>query len=255
MAATVAGLTLTASSVLAQVAPDTKDKLKCETGTNNILGKFVGSKAKCVAKCIATARKTSGPYAGCQPPAFLDPATQTCINGQKGVTPKAAAAITKACTAACPQCYNSTGNCPSGGALEIMTEGLVDTFGSLIYCSELGASPTTPPSAQAKCEDTVAKNLTKFVASKGKCFQKCVTNEFKTKIPAGSCTAGSPSDMATATCVSKAAGKAAATIDKTCSGKTANPPCYVGFMASGQGWTSQVEGAVDGQLPAQFCGP
>ena len=132
-------------------------------------------------------------------------------------------------------------------------EGIIDTF-SLIYCLELGASPMTPTKVEAKCKDAVAKSLSKFSASNGKCFQHCVTNEFKKEDRGGKLHDRQPLDAATVTCVSKAAGKTATAIDKACSNAMANPVCYTGFATTGAGWTSQVEAAVDGQLPAEFCG-
>ena len=76
---------------------------------------------------------------------------------------------------------------------------------------------TTPTKPQAKCEDGVAKNLIKFAGAKGKCYDKCVDQEFKGKIPAGSCTTGSPSDARHAGSASqKAEDKAAESIDKVC---------------------------------------
>ncbi len=66
--AIAAGFCLAATSVLAQPAGVTKDEVKCEAGTGKILAKFVASKGKCGQKCLALARKTMGPYAGCFAP-------------------------------------------------------------------------------------------------------------------------------------------------------------------------------------------
>ena len=100
----------------------------------------------------------------------------------------------------------------------------VDGTGGLVYCLE--AAGMTPTKPQAKCEDGVAKSLIKFTGSKSKCFDTCVDKEFKGKIPAGSCTAGSPSDAATQACIEKAQGKAADAIDKVCGVSGAKPSCY-----------------------------
>jgi hypothetical protein len=81
-------------------------------------------------------------------------------------------------------------------------------------------------SSPAPDEDTVAKSSVKFLGSKAKCYQKCVTNEFKGKIPANSCTAGSPADVATQECITKAETKAVASIDEVCVAVPGNPPCY-----------------------------
>ena len=100
----------------------------------------------------------------------------------------------------------------------------------------------------------IPKALVKFVGSKGKCFEKCITNEFNGKIPPGSCTQPSPSDAATMACISKTTTKSAATIDKACATAGANPACYTGGFATGSGWVATVEGAVDSALPGTFCG-
>src|SRR5262245_55132910 len=98
-AAAATGLCLLAGPVQAQFPPVTdpnKDEAKCQKGVGSALVKFVGAKTKCISKCISTARKTSGPYAGCFGPGFTDPTTQTCINDPvKGAESKARAAIVK----------------------------------------------------------------------------------------------------------------------------------------------------------------
>src|SRR5262245_58495751 len=91
-----AGICFAASSALAQPSGVTKDEVKCESGTGKALSKFVGKKSKCASKCLSTARKTSGPYAGCFAP-YADPTTNACITDPvKGVEAKARAAIVKA---------------------------------------------------------------------------------------------------------------------------------------------------------------
>ena len=116
-----------------------KDVLKCEDGTNKALGKFVGAKAKCAAKCITTARKTMGPYGGCFAP-YSDPTTNACITGSlKGAEAKGGAAISKVCAAAasCPNCYTPTTKCSdASGANPFIqsSETNVDAFGPLVYC-------------------------------------------------------------------------------------------------------------------------
>src|SRR5262249_56860283 len=71
-------LCFVASPVFAQVAPANKDQLKCETGQSKSTAKFVSSKSKCAMKCLATARKTMGPYTDCTPP--YGGATALCIS-------------------------------------------------------------------------------------------------------------------------------------------------------------------------------
>jgi hypothetical protein len=254
-AAIAAGLCLAASSALAQPAGVTKDEVKCESGTGKALSKFVGKKSKCASKCFSTQRKTMGPYTGCFAP-YADPATDACIHDPvKGVEQKARDAIVKACTADCPECYSAS-NCSTGEPFVTNTENLVDLQGPNVYCVENGGG--TPSKTDAKCEDGTAKALAKFVASKGKCYDKCNQNVFKAKIPEGSCTPGSPSDPATQECLTKAETKSAATIDKVCFIPPATAPsCYDGSAFrpnSGTGWTMLVEGVVDTQIPLIACG-
>src|SRR6266404_1486063 len=175
VAAIAAGLCLAAPSVLAQPAGVTKDEVKCESGTGKALSKFVGSKSKCGTKCFQLARKTMGPYTGCFAP-YSDPATNACImDSTKGAEAKARAAIVKACTVDCPECYPAS-VCTTGEPFVSNTESLVDLQGPNVYCTE--NSTATPSKTDAKCEDSTAKTLAKFVASKGKCYDKCNQNVF-----------------------------------------------------------------------------
>jgi hypothetical protein len=257
VAAIAAGICLAATSVMAQPAGVTKDEVKCESGTGKALSKFVGSKGKCAQKCFALARKTNGPYTGCFAP-YADPATNTCImDPLKGAEAKARAAIVKACAVDCPECYAAS-DCATGEPFVHNTEGLVDIQGPSVYCTE--NSTATPSKTDAKCEDSVAKTLAKFVASKSKCYDKCNQNIFKAKIPVGSCNPPTPSDPTglTQACIGKAETKSSASIDKACFTPPATAPsCYDGSAFrpnSGAGWTSLVEGVVDSQIPIIACG-
>ena len=261
--AAATGLCLIASRVPAQFPPitdPTKDEAKCETSVGSILAKFVGSKTKCISKCFATARKTSGPYTGCFGPGFTDPTTNACIkDSAKGAEVKAALSIVKACADApgkdkCPECYNPavcTDNTSTNPRV-VATESQVDPFGNLIYCTE--ALGGTPGKEQGKCEDAVVKALVKFVGSKTKCYAKCQSNELKGKIAPGSCTPPA-TDPATVTCISDpvkgAEAKTAAAIDKACT-PTTKPACY--GTQVGNGWVALVEGQVDSTVPVVACG-
>jgi hypothetical protein len=251
-----AGLCLLASQAAAQFPPITdpnKDEIKCQTGAAKALQKFVGSKAKCSAKCLATARKTSGPYPPCFAP-YSDTATQACIyDPLKGAAAKARASIAKACSADCPECYTSQDPnlCSTGDPLVSNTDTQTNLFGQLVYCLENGG--TTPTAVEAKCESAVSKTLVKFVGSKSKCYQKCSQNMIKGAIAPGSCTPPT-SDPTTATCISVAEGKAAAAIDKVCASAGANPACYVPNFDTGAEWVALTESAVDSNVPNVACG-
>ena len=236
---------------MAQSPPANEDQLKCQTGVAKNLPKFVKSKAKCAQKCLNTARKTSGPYTGCLPPDYTDPETHACIfDPQKGAEAKAGAKMGKGCAPDCPNCYADVSACDGAGFVTL-GEGLVDFIGVQIYCLE--ASATSPTKEEAKCEDAVAKSLTKFLGAKAKCYQNCVTTEFKGKIPANSCAAGSPADVGTQECITKAEMKAVASIDKVCVTVPGNPSCYPPGT-SGATWGTLVEEAVDAAAPGVFCG-
>jgi hypothetical protein len=249
--ALAAGLCLAASSAHAQSGVTTGE-FKCESGTGKALSKFTGAKSKCVAKCLGTQRKTMGPYTDCFAP--FGGSTATCIQDPaKGAEAKARAAIVKACTADCPECY-SPSVCSTGEPFVGNTEALIDLQGPSVYCTENGGN--TPTKDQAKCEDGTSKALVKFVGAKSKCYDKCNAAIFKGKIPEGSCDPPTPSDPATAACVASAEGKSAAAIDKVCTAAT-RPSCYDGSPTrpnSGAGWTALVEGVLDSQIPIIGCG-
>jgi hypothetical protein len=241
-------LGLTAVPVHAQISTAV---LKCEDTTNKTLGKFVGSKAKCVMKCLATQRKAASPnFASCLPP-YADPTESACITGSlKGAEAKAGAGIAKACAAlaSCPSCYTPATKCTDASGANPWvqsTETTLDGLVPLIYCRENGN--TNPSTTDAKCEDGITKALTKFVGAKGKCYQKCNDNLNKGKAAAGSCTPPA-TDPATVTCISTAESKSSASIDKACPTMVS---CSV--FPNGAGWTGVAETGVDGQTPQIYC--
>ena len=268
------GICLLAASVSAQVTDPTALEQKCETAVGSTLSKFVGSKSKCISKCFATARKTSGPYTGCKEPAYTDTATHDCITGSlKGAEAKAGAGIVKACAAmtSCPACYvaNPPGaaRCTDGsGANKFVqeTEANIDMpfgpgtgFPNLIYCIENGGG--TPSKDEAKCEDGVVKALVKFVGSKQKCEAKCYANFYKGSIPGG-CDPSMPggvSDPATVACIKDptkgAEAKASAAIIKACT--VAVPGCYTGgATGAANTFVNSSEAKIDQQTPSIACG-
>ena len=260
--AAAAGFCLLASTVSAQPITDPNAlEAKCETAAGKALTKFVGAKAKCGAKCIAAARKTSGPYGGCFSP-YSDPTTNACtFDPVKGAGPKARAAIIKVCgqpTSDCPECYadNSPNTCTTGDPLVSTAESQTDFFGPLVYCLENGG--TTPTLIEGKCESGVSKALVKFVGAKSKCYTKCNQNMLKGTIPPGSCDPPTPTDAATTTCIfdslKGAEAKAAAAIDKVCANAGANPACYGTGRDTGQEWVNLTESAVDNSIPQVACG-
>lgn len=247
--AMAAGLCLAASSANAQPAGVTKDEFKCESGTGKALTKFVGAKSKCVSKCLATGRKASGPYTECFAP--FGGATATCIqDASKGAEAKARAAIIKACSKDCPECYGQA-TCDTGEPFVMTTEGLLDAQGPLVYCTENGGG--TPTKEVGKCEDAVSKSLVKYVGAYSKCYDKCNANVFNGKIAEGSCDPPA-TDPATQACIAKAQPKAIDGIDKACADAGANPSCYSAALDSGAEWVALTEGILNGQIPTIACG-
>jgi hypothetical protein len=263
--ATAAGLCFAATTVLAQVPGLTNDSFKCESTAGKTLAKFAGSKTKCTQKCLATQRKTSGPYTDCFSP--FGGTASTCITDPaKGAEVKAGVAIAKACSAkpdSCPKCYTPATKCTENTGTNpfVQTaEATLDIFGRELYCLEsgTGGQVTTPDKGQAKCEDGLTKALTKFVSGKSKCYATCNSNAFKGTITPAACQPPA-TDPTTQTCVATATSKASTAINKVCFGAPPieTPPCYDGTAPrpnSAAGWLALVETAVDATTQTVACG-
>jgi hypothetical protein len=236
----------------AQTGP--KDEVKCQSGVSKTTCTFFKKKAKCISKCVKTQRKSSGPYAGCFAP-YADPATNACImDPSKGAEPKAEAKIIKLCSKDCPECGTYPSTCATGNPAVSSAETVITGFAPQVWCTENGGG--TPTSDQAKCEDTVGTELSKFQCAKLKCYAKCHDAESKGKIPFGSCNPGAVSDPTgkTQECISKAESKSAAKIDSKCAGASANPPCYIPARDTGAEWVALWEASVDSGQGAIWCG-
>jgi len=256
------GLFLLATSVPAQITDPNKDEQKCESGTGKTLAKFVGSKGKYVAKCMATQRKTMGPYTDCLPP--YGGTNATCISDPvKGAETKAGASVAKGCVKDCPECYSGA-QCNTATASNpwvVTTEQDIDApfgpgtgFPNLIWCVENGGG--TPTKDEAKCEDGVNKALAKLVGSKQKCYDKCISNSYKTGAGRGVCLPPNPVDPTVNTCIKDpvkgAEAKAKAAIIKAC--PTA-PDCYSGGgSGAANTFVASVENKVDQRTPQISCG-
>jgi len=121
-------------------------------------------------------------------------------------------------------------------------------FTLVVYCDDNGSSDGLTK-GEAKCQDTTAKTLSKFNASKVKCYDKCVKAEFGGKIAPGSC-GPPPTDPKTIDCISKAEDKSVGSIDKVCSIEA--PECY--GATDGTAWTALVEATVDNAIDDVYCG-
>jgi hypothetical protein len=247
MTAVIAGLFL-ASSAHAMYVLDNVYEMKCATGMSKGLAKFTGGKEKCLAKCQQGFRKAANPSSDCVAP--YGGATAFCVSDPvKGVEAKTIAKALKGCVVDCPECYNG-GDCNSyipGRVASV--ESQLDAFGPLIWCDDSGSGDGLSP-IEAKCQDTVGKTLAKFVASKDKCYDKCLANEFKGKIPNYSCIPP-VTEPSTIFCINTAESKAAAAIDKACAD---DPECYVPSFDSGAEWVNIAEAAVDANIVQTYCG-
>jgi len=250
--------------VPAQITDPNKDEQKCESSTGGALSKFVGSKSKCISKCIVTARKAGSGFAACFFP-YSDLTEVACISDSlKGAETKASAAIGKACLKDCPECYNGVNHPSCAGTnnpIVTTTEGDIDQpfgpgtgFPDLIYCKEKGG--TAPSKDEAKCEDGVSKALVKFVGAKNKCYAKCIAAAYKSGAGRGICLPPNAVDPALNTCINDPAkgaeAKAKAAIVKAC---VVLPGCYTGTAAQvANTFVSTVEGKIDQRAPQISCG-
>jgi putative hemolysin len=255
-AAAVATATAPAFAQFPPVTDPTSNEVRCQSTTAKVLTKEVGAIAKCAAKCFRGQRKLGGPYTDCIWP--YGGSTAICINDPiKGPEAKAAAAIIKACAADCPECYadNTPNTCETGQPLVATAADLTIATGANVYCVEEGGG--TPSAVEAKCEDAVAKNLTKWVAAINKCYDKCAKAEVAGRIAPDSCNPPNPADDRLVDCLDSARSKTIGGINGACFlPPGVAPSCYDGGMrpTSGFGWTSLVESIVNEQIPQVACG-
>lgn len=219
---------------------------KCQLGNSKAGVKFAGAKAKCVMKCVAGARKGYNPYADCYAP--YGGATATCIlDPLKGSEAKAATSIIKSCTGPgrCPSCYEG-GDCDAYAPDQVQNlEGQLDSFVPGVYCEE------TTDLGKAKCMDGNIKGLTRLLAARSKCYDKCFAGERKGVVVAGSC-APPATDPATATCLDVANAKAIAALDKVCYLAPAFTPACYDFISAAT-WVNLGSLWNDGNIPGIYC--
>jgi len=186
----------------------TADELKCQIGANEAAAKFLAGLNNCAIKCVDAARK-AGQDPHCGAP-YTDPTESACIGAARA---KGVAADMKACSKDCPECGAFHGDkCASTEPQMRMdsVQAQATGAGTLIFCAETDG-PSGTNKDEAKCEDTTAKSLTKLVAAKDKCYEKCFAAEAKGKTT-GSCLPAV--DGKTAACIAKVKDKTKAAIDK-----------------------------------------
>jgi len=251
------GTMLVAPRVYAQA---TDAEFKCMASTNKAGAKFVGSKSKCVQKCLANAWKGLVPFGDCYPP--YGGAAAACIitdplKPGKSAEEKFTAAIIKACDETtnikldCPECYTS-GDCTAAGEAGDRVqniEGQVDSFVPGVGCEGAGATKE-----EQKCQTGTAKALTKQVSTINKCYDKCEANARKGLVTQASCDPPA-SEPATAACVTKGDGKTIAAIDKVCVGpfKADCSGPDADDYPDGATWTNLVDVAIQGNVPSTYC--
>lgn len=246
-------LSLSLGGIASAAGTLTADEFKAQAAFGKAGAKFTDAKTKCVSKCIATAVKLATPQANCLAPAYADAAVNLCIfDAVKGAEAKAQAAMVKAGLKDCPECY-SGGNCSAQAATIVAAlESQIDPFGPLVFCDPAPVAATT-----LKCELAVSKSLTKYVAARQKCYDKCQANAFKGIGTASACLPPA-TDAATIACLSDPVkgteAKTALAIDKACTLKASNPACYVPSFDTGAEWASLVAVAIDGNQATTYCG-
>jgi hypothetical protein len=232
----------------------TDAEFKCESKATQASTKFVGSKSKCVQKCLQGFWKGLNPESDCLPP--YGGATLACIaDPLKGAEGKFGLAIQKNCdpglkpTLDCPECY-SGGDCSSAGYATdyVQTiEGQVDSFVPGVGCERAGASP-----AEQKCQLNTAKALTKETAGVVKCYLKCMANARKGLINVSTCMPPA-SDPPTSACISGVEGKTILAVNKLCGDIGAAPDNCGSPYPDGANWTNLVDVAISGNIPNNFC--
>jgi hypothetical protein len=235
----VMGLAVALVAVTANA--QTADQLKCQITASKTVGKFSGSKVKCLNKCWSKFRK-GDPSAICTPPGGRDATTQACIDAAEA---KSLAGQAKKCGgAACPNCY-------SGGDCTTDAQSKTDTAENLIDGQEPGVHCQPATADEGKCQDNTGKVLTKWVGSLSKCTQKCKASEAKGKTD-GSCDPPA-TDTKTVACINAGKAKCVAGVDKKCATAGVTPACWT-FPSNGTQWCNLVQTIVDGQYGSYFCG-
>jgi len=253
------GTLLVAPRVYAQ---STDAEFKCAASANKAGTKFVGSKSKCVQKCLAGAWKVNAGFGDCYPP--YAGVTYECIvhndlKPGKSAEEKFSAAIAKACDEVanpkldCPECYKaSSGDCATYAVDRMLNiEGQVDTFVPGVGCEGAGATKE-----EQKCQTATAKALTKQVATLNKCYDKCIANARKGVIPDAAACSPPATDPATSTCVGKGDTKTTLSIDKVCVGDFRPDNCNGAGdnnYNDGATWTNTVDTAITGNIPVTYC--
>jgi hypothetical protein len=235
--------------------PDVLPKeFTCMSTQTKGASKFFAAKVKCASRCMTYFWKGIMPEGDCMPP--YGGTTSLCVNdtvyGAKGAENKFELALDKACVsgpgANCPECYASgCGTTQSQDTVQTY-EGQVDSFMPGFFCERAGAVPV-----EQKCQLNTAKIVAKYFYSAHKCYTHC----FVDARSGGDTTTCLPpaSDGATIVCLSKARVKAAAGIDKYCSGvlyPDSTPDCSGGYP-DGPSWTHLIDIWVDSTIAPTFC--
>jgi len=260
-------LALVGTASAQPAAPAVNDaEFKCMASQSKAAGKFVGSKSKCVQKCLQAFWKVGSvtPESDCLPP--YGGTTAQCVDdtsvlNKKGAEDKYRDAIRKACDVTfkagtdCPECFDANSDCSTSGYATNQVqniEGQVDSFVPGVGCERTGADP-----AEQKCQLNTAKVLAKHVGSINKCYDKCMANARKGMGAFADCMPGSvPPASLTATCLNNATAKAVAGVDKKCNlvVPNANPDCPgPDQYPSGAAWVNLVNIAIEGNVPGNYC--
>ena len=248
----LAGAIVFHGSARATHTPDiTDDESKCQLKASLSIAKFIFKKANCVDACQKKAFKNPAVLPDCAPP--YGGATAGCVQSAEG---KYAGLIQSKCGPDCPECY-SGGNCQANADAKIATaEAHVDALLADVFCDDSGSTDGLTI-AEFKCQRSVRKFATKFVADKMKCLAHCRKGEHKGKVAVGDCDPPA-ADPKTQLCIAKREARWAARIDGKCEAAVKpsadEPECGPYPANDGAAWIAAEEAEVDQQDADFHCG-
>src|SRR5262249_1568483 len=175
------------------------------------------------------------------------------VLGVKGVQNKFEATVTKTCLtgpgANCPECYGA-GGCDVSASQDLVQQQELqfDSFVPVVFCERAGALQV-----EQKCQLNTEKVLVKYFGLRHKCYTKCLVDQRSGGYPATCLPPASDPD--TIVCLSGAAAKSAAAIDKPCDETLypdAKPDCG-GSYPNGTTWTNLITSVVDAMIAPTYC--
>ena len=217
----------------------TAEELRCQAGrARHVSVGLVGGEASCLRRCYRHAARAGIPPDECRAP--FSGRTLACIQAIERRT--VAELFGRACRRDCPECYPSCGADTATSEVDY-TAGQVRLAALTVYCSQGDRTVT-------RCQDTVAKVLSRFAAAKATCLIQCHLAGGEAR----RCDPTTGFDPVTTRCIDVAAARTAAAIDRRCETARggAKPACF--GTSTGSSWVALVAGVVDAGQPVLFCG-